>query len=46
MFFLDYVIYWIVGVILEIFWDKIVLGSRLYNTQGYLNVIVCYTDDV
>ena len=35
MFILDYVIYRIVAVILEMFWDKIVLGSRLYNTQGY-----------
>jgi hypothetical protein len=24
----------IVAVILEMFWDKIVLGSRLYNTRG------------
>ena len=35
MFILDYVIYRIVAVILEMFWDKIVLGSRLYNTRGY-----------
>ena len=46
MFILDYVIYGIVGVILEMFWDTIVLGSRLYNTRGYLNMIVCYTNDV
>jgi hypothetical protein len=31
-----YVIYRIVAVILEMFWDKIVLGSRLYNTRGYV----------
>ena len=36
MFILDYVIYRIVAVILEMFWDKIVLGSRLYNTRGYV----------
>ena len=42
---LDYVIHRIVGVILEMFWDTIVLGSRLYNIRGYLNMIVCYTDD-
>ena len=35
MFILDYVIHRIVAVILEMFWDKIVLGSRLYNTRGY-----------
>ena len=46
MFILDYAIYRIVGVILEMFWDKQILGSRLYNTRGYLNMIVCYTDDV
>jgi hypothetical protein len=46
MFMLDYVIYRIVGIILEMFWNKIVLGSPLYNTRGYLNMIVCYTDDV
>ena len=34
MFILDYVIYRIVAVMLEMFWDKIVLGSRLYNTRG------------
>jgi hypothetical protein len=28
MFILDYVIYRIVAVMLEMFWDKIVLGSR------------------
>ena len=31
MFILDYVIYRIVAVMLEMFWDKIVLGSRLYT---------------
>jgi hypothetical protein len=36
MFILDYVIYRIVAVILEMFRDKIVLGSRLYNTRGYI----------
>jgi hypothetical protein len=36
MFILDYVIYRIVAVILKMFWDQIVLGSRLYNTRGYL----------
>jgi len=35
MFILDYVIDRIVAVILEMFGDKIVLGSRLYNTRGY-----------
>ena len=39
MFILDYVIYRIVAVILEMFWDKIVLGSRLYNTRGYLKMV-------
>jgi hypothetical protein len=38
MFILDYVIYRIVAVILEMFCDKIVLGSRLYNTRGYVLV--------
>jgi hypothetical protein len=33
MFILDYVIYTIVAVILEMFRDKIVLGTRLYNSQ-------------
>jgi hypothetical protein len=32
---LDYVIYRIVAVILEMFWVKIVLVSRLYNPRGY-----------
>jgi hypothetical protein len=36
MFILDYVIHRIVAVILKMFWDQIVLGSRLYNTRGYL----------
>jgi hypothetical protein len=36
MFILDYVTYRIVAVILKMFWDQIVLGSRLYNTRGYL----------
>jgi hypothetical protein len=31
MFILDYVIYRIVAVILEMFWDKIVLRCRLYT---------------
>jgi hypothetical protein len=39
MFILDYVIYRIVAVILEMFWDKTVLVSRLYNTRGYINSI-------
>ena len=33
MFILDYVIYTIVAIILEMFRDKIVLGTRLYNSQ-------------
>jgi hypothetical protein len=39
MFILDYVIYRIVAVILEMFRDKIVLAleSRLYNTRGYIS---------
>jgi hypothetical protein len=36
MLILDYVIYRIVAVILKMFWNKIVLGSRLYNTRGYI----------
>ena len=36
MLILDYVIYRIVAVILEMFWDKTVLGSWLYNTRGYM----------
>ena len=36
MFILDYIIYRIVAAISEMFWDKIVLGSRLYNTRGYV----------
>ena len=39
MFIRDYVIYRIVADSLEMFWDKIVLGSRLYNIRGYSNEI-------
>ena len=56
MFILDYVIYRIVAVILEMFWDKIVLGgdtkqSRLESTteitqNKHVKVLHYFVDDI